>query len=382
MSRTQMLKLFHFATAQTHFLFNDQYYDQVDGVAMGSPLGPVLANLFMGFHEKNWLSEYDGPRVMFYRRYVDDIFCIFEHQDHVAPFLSYLNKQHTNINFTVEHETGNNLPFLDVLVTKHDNAVLGTTTYRKPTNTGLLTNYTSFTAFTYKIGLVRTLLDRVFKINSDTTARNNDLKHVTRTLQKNMFPMNLINQVIGKFTQHYQQNSTNCDTNTPTATIPAPTVTPRYYKLPYIGTYSDITKAKVKDLIVKYCNEKVNVKIIFNTCKISQYFSNKDRIPNDLMSHVVYKFICPSCNAGYIGETARHLSTRAHEHMETDKNSSVYKHLRANPACKQSCDITSFSILDRATTAFQLQIKEALQIKKVAPVLNRQVRSYQVKLLV
>ena len=54
------------------------YYDQIDGVAMGSPLGPVLANLFMGVMEDMWLNEYSGPPVLFYKRYVDDIFCVFE----------------------------------------------------------------------------------------------------------------------------------------------------------------------------------------------------------------------------------------------------------------------------------------------------------------
>ena len=45
MSRLQLKKLFLFATSQTHFLFDGTYYDQVDGVAMGSSLGPVLENL-------------------------------------------------------------------------------------------------------------------------------------------------------------------------------------------------------------------------------------------------------------------------------------------------------------------------------------------------
>jgi len=47
-----------FATAQTHFLFKGYFYDQVDGVSMGSPLAPVLANqLFMGHNENAWLEN-------------------------------------------------------------------------------------------------------------------------------------------------------------------------------------------------------------------------------------------------------------------------------------------------------------------------------------
>ena len=46
--RVELRILFTVATAQTHFLFNGSFYDQIDGVAMGSPLAPVLANLFYG----------------------------------------------------------------------------------------------------------------------------------------------------------------------------------------------------------------------------------------------------------------------------------------------------------------------------------------------
>lgn len=55
--RQDLRKLFVFATSQMHFLFNGKYYDQVDGVAMGSPLAPVLPNLFMGHMGKKTIFE-------------------------------------------------------------------------------------------------------------------------------------------------------------------------------------------------------------------------------------------------------------------------------------------------------------------------------------
>ena len=68
LSEPELRSLFTIATAQTHFLFNGSFYDQIDGVAMGSPLAPVLANLYMGHHEKLWLENFQGSEMLFYRR--------------------------------------------------------------------------------------------------------------------------------------------------------------------------------------------------------------------------------------------------------------------------------------------------------------------------
>ena len=77
-TRKELKKIFLFATSQTHFIFNSKFYNQIDGVAMSSPLAPVLANIFMGFHESKWLKEYNLNRPKFYFRYFDDILAAFD----------------------------------------------------------------------------------------------------------------------------------------------------------------------------------------------------------------------------------------------------------------------------------------------------------------
>ena len=57
-------------------MFQGKFYDQITGVAMGSPLDPVLANLFMGCHEQKWLESFEECELNLYRRYVDDIICL------------------------------------------------------------------------------------------------------------------------------------------------------------------------------------------------------------------------------------------------------------------------------------------------------------------
>ena len=65
LSTNELKNLFHFATSRIHFLFKGSFYDQIDGVAMGSPLAPVSANLFMGHHENIWLENYKTSNFFF-----------------------------------------------------------------------------------------------------------------------------------------------------------------------------------------------------------------------------------------------------------------------------------------------------------------------------
>ena len=88
---------------------------------------------------------------------------------------------------------------------------------------------------------------------------------------------------------------------------------------------------------------------------------------------VVYKFSCAGCSACYVGETNRHLATRVREHLTSDKNSHIFQHINGSEACRSLCSEDCFSILDTASTSFQLKIKEALHIGWEKPSLNKQV---------
>ena len=95
--KRELKQLVNFATSGTHFIFNGSFYDQIDGVSMRSPLSPVFANLLMGYHKKKWLQEFDKGKVLMYKRYVDDIFCMFGNEKDAENFFEFLNCQHQNI---------------------------------------------------------------------------------------------------------------------------------------------------------------------------------------------------------------------------------------------------------------------------------------------
>ena len=204
-SEKDLTSFFNFATCETHFLFKGKFYDQIDGVAMGSPLAPVLANLFMCHYEKEWLNSYDVVSPSYYTRYVDDIFSVFNSHDEAKRFFSYLNSRHPNVKFTMETEVHKVIPFLDVLIDNRNN-ILSTTTYHKLTYSGLLLNFDSFTSRFYKISLIKCLIDRAYKINKTWASFHNDVTKIKETLKRNSFPPFLIDKITKSFLDKVHSN--------------------------------------------------------------------------------------------------------------------------------------------------------------------------------
>ena len=98
----------------------------------------------------------------------------------------------------------------------------------------------------------------------------------------------------------------------------------------------------------------INIKLVFSSFKTGNMFSVKDPIPGGLRSRVVYKFACAGCNAYCVGETTQHFSTRAREHLVSDRPLTLLSHSMYVCkfcflyACKQNnilhVDMSSFTI--------------------------------------
>ena len=267
----------------------------------------------------------------------------------------------------METEVNHKLPFLDVLLDNSNPHSLVTSVFRKSTYTGLLTNFLSFTPFPYKLGLIRTLVDRTFKINNTWTGFHNNIKELTNILGKNQFPSSLVNRTV----KHYLSNFFASTSRTLAATSSNETRT-HYYKLPFVGPFSTYAQRRIKHLTRRYC-KNLEIKLVFAPYKIKNLFSAKDVISKLSRSRVVYKFSCAGCSACYVGETNRHLATRVREHLRSDKNSHIFQHIHGSETCRALCSENCFSILDTASTSFQLKIKEALHIGWENPSLNKQV---------
>nr|VZI04581.1 unnamed protein product [Spirometra erinaceieuropaei] len=152
---------------------------------MASPLGPFLANVFMGKVEKTSLQETINDLV-FYRRYVDDIFCLTDGTTDTEELVQKFTSAHPSLKFTAETETDNELAFLDVLLHRQEDGSIQRRVFRKKTWTGQCVNFHSFVPLNIKRNLVQGLAARVRRICSPE-AIEDELQQLRNTLRENAF---------------------------------------------------------------------------------------------------------------------------------------------------------------------------------------------------
>ena len=190
LTKNEMKNLLILCTKNVHFTFNNDIYIQNDGVAMRSPIGPILAGIFM-VELKNTLVPKLKQHIKTWRRYVDDTF-VYVKNGSIEYVLLVLESFHPNIKFTYEKEVNNTLPFLDVLFIRNSDHI-HTTVYRKETNNDLYLHWHAFTPISWKRGTIRTLVNTAYIICSDNNYLQQELKHLERVFHiQNGYPLWII----------------------------------------------------------------------------------------------------------------------------------------------------------------------------------------------
>ena len=178
---------------------------------------------------------------------------------------------------------------------------------------------------------------------------------MTHIFKVNQFSEHLINKVVSTCID--KNNTSSLSENNDTL----------YFMTPYLP----ISNFAQEKLIKTYCNN-LKVKLVYSSFKIKNLVRVKDIVPRSLRSCVVYKFTCAECISVYVGETSRHISTLVREHLFSNKNYHVSKHLQSSDARKNVCSETCFKDTDSARTYYQLKIKAALHIMLEGTRLNKE----------
>ncbi|CAF1492766.1 unnamed protein product [Adineta steineri] len=330
MDRKDMKKLLILATQNSHFLFDGKLYDQIDGVSMGSPLAPLLAEIFLQNFEKKYLSSLETMGIFYWKRFVDDTFVLIDSTSSVKDICNTLSQFHKSIKFTCEEEDRytNKLPFLDVLVQRKPDEGFHTRIYRKPTFTGHITKWDSFVPKNYKYSALSTMVYRAIKICSSYDLLHRELNSIRSIARRNGYPSSLLNSII--------RRQLDLLYTAPKPILPPPLTNDTVvFRVPYFGPLSQIYAKRITSTINKnYPLKQIRV-ILDVTERIGNSFTLKDPIPENMQSGVVYEATCPDCNMKYIGKTYRHYKTRIHEHLNDQKNDLCLKKIITKPISKK-----------------------------------------------
>ena len=220
------IRLVRLCAKSSIFLFDDKVYQQAYGVSMGSPLSPILANLYMEYFESTLLPQIpEHLRPSVWLRYVDDVFSIYPHsEESFQEFLRQLNGLAPTIRFTTEIEQNGVLPYLDVNVHK-DNGRFRFSIYRKPTHSESYIHYFSCHPITVKRSVTMGLFLRAFRY-CDPEFLDQEIDHLFRSFSRLGYPQQFLKKSLIKAKGTYYHGPKGGNNNTHIANIKLPFLPP------------------------------------------------------------------------------------------------------------------------------------------------------------
>lgn len=342
----------------TEFAYNGKYYKQIFGAPMGLPGSPDIANMVIEHIITQSLNKLQ-TKPIFLKSYVDDIITAV-HKDSVQHILKTFNDTNKNIQFTIEEEHENKIPFLDLLLIRGPNGKIATDWFHKKTWSGRYLDYNSWLPMTYKKNTVGILTQKILTL-SDPDFHQKNFKILQQTLISNNYPIKLIKQIINSKIQTQNDQQINSTTTT--------NIQQKYVSVPYIKNLFENISSLSKKLNIKTVGraQKNLTRTIFT--------KKKDVTPKELKSNIIYRAKCPSpCNRNYIGQTKQSLHKRVYQHIydKTSKSktkSALSKHLLEE---NHTITIDDFQIIKKEKNYQKRSIAEMIEIKKCENPLNQQ----------
>lgn len=350
-------------------------YRQIDGVAMGSPLGVTFANFYM-CHAENQVMNLKKPPI--YCRYVDDCLVVVNDQQDLLSIKASFEAV-TVLKFTFEESDNHRINFLDVKINAMNDSYQ-TSVYHKPTHQGIYLNAMSECPDRYKTGTIKALIHRIYKISSNWEIFHSSIANLKQTIINNGYSNSMFDKLLHDYLQKRLTVTDNVNVHDPQPSQSQ--IHTVFYKNQYSSSYKTDEKV-LRNLIYKntYCNNenhKLKLIIYYNSNVTAKLvMKNSPSVDNLQTSNVIYEFKCKEgecellAEAKYIGMTTTTLSRRLTMHLQSG---AIKKHLRD----VHKRDLTRQDLVDNTTIAkhvtdfSRLQVLEALRIAKVQPVLNQQ----------
>jgi hypothetical protein len=302
--KSDLVNLLNLCIDQNYFSFNNKIYTQQDGLSMGSPLSPVLADFFMSYLEAKISMLPLFKKIIFYHRYVDDILCLWSGTERqLSCFLSDLNKINPSIQFTME-VGGKTINFLDLNISILDHS-LKFDVFRKPTFSDNIIHASSQHHISHKMSVFHSLIHRLVNIPLSVSNFNKELDIIKLLASNNGYNVKVIDKLLIR-------KNKQIGSNLLAPGLKSPRENDKWVKLRYIdGVSNKISKVIKKNNLKAAFYNKLNLK--------SFLVRNKDK--RELLDNSgVYLLNCNSCPSVYVGQSGRSVKKRVHEHFLSYKN--------------------------------------------------------------
>ena len=181
------------------FTFNDKYYKQTSGLAMGSPISSLLANIYISQKiEKHDL--FNEPNLIYHTRYVDDFFILWSGSElQFKKFVINLNTVCDSLQFTHEFESQGSINFLDTTITRTEEKGFSFSIYQKQYGTTNPIPWHSNHPNSMKLGIFQGYVDRIFKVESNPNNLILQLVSVTINFNIKGYPLHMLINSIYKY---------------------------------------------------------------------------------------------------------------------------------------------------------------------------------------
>ena len=351
-------------------------YYQKEGVAMGSPLGVLFAQAFMADVEDHVLAD-ESVRPYMYHRYVDDILLDIK-DDAALDSLKCNLQEFSGLTFTVEKSVEDRINYLDVHIDASERTRFVTCVHRKPTDKGKCLHGESQCPDRYKVSVVRAYVYRALKHCSSWNLVHDEFRRVKVMLVNNGYNATMVDEQIRQALDRHV-NST---------TMPRPdTVHNIYYQNTMSPGYKTDEKV-LRNIIQRNCKvriptHKLKLNIYYKSPKTSSLIL-RNNITNDnsplKQTNVIYHYKCTTgdCallpNSGYIGLTTTSLSRRLTMHLQSGGPLTHMEKHHHQKLTRQTLTANT-TILARGTTGRQLSALEAVYIRDMDPLINKQVNA-------
>ena len=380
LSKNILKQLLLMCTTEAVFRGPDgKLYRQKDGIAMGSPLGPLFANFYMCNLENSVLENMESPPEL-YGRYVDDIFVCVRDETHLKVLKSALEDASV-LKFTYEISESQ-ISFLDVTIEKSGDGTCSTSVHRKLTDEGHCLSARSECPERYKLSVIRAFVKRAIKNSSSWQHVHGELSRSRQILVNNGYSNQIVDTEINRQLDALHQGGDKVEGTTEKIKL--------FYRSQMNTAYKTEERA-IRDLILTNVkptdeNKRIDLIIYYNTSKtanlvmVNNMFKKQTKHKTNRhlqRTNVIYQFSCPEegCRLlnrdKYIGATTTSLSKRLTMHKQ---QGALNNHMNKehNRDITRNVLVENTKIMCSSNDQRRLWVLEALYIREHSPHINKQ----------